>query len=230
VQKILFPMKYLRITTGYGVGSHQGSYAIDNAGKDTGADAVYAPFDGVVKKVWPSGNTVWLESSAKVLFANGAQDYATASFTHDNDVSDLKVGQKMKQGQLFYREGDKGIGDGKHLHLEIGRGKFTGTGWHKTGYTYEGTETWTINNGVKPESAFFLKEDTITINGNKYKWKTEDTMTDQDKKDLALGRLARKYKWREQVDAAKKLAEAIAKLNQSEAWLTKLVKIAQGKR
>ena len=55
-QKALFPMQYLNITQGYGVGTHKGTYAIDNAGRNTGIDNVVAPFDCKVKKIWNNGN------------------------------------------------------------------------------------------------------------------------------------------------------------------------------
>lgn len=188
MQYIKFPMKYLNITRGYGVASHRYSYAIDNAGKDTGIDNVYAPYDGFIKKIWPNGNTVWLESTSKVKFANGATDYCTTSYTHDNIVSNLRVGQKIKQGQVFYQEGTAGNATGNHIHLEVARGKFTGTGWHQTP-----DGLWAINNGIKPESAFYINGVTVKNSGG-YKWKKykEDNMVSS----TGVHRVTRLRLWR----------------------------------
>lgn len=157
-------MEYMNITTGVNEASHVGSNAIDCAGSDAGIDYVNAPFTGVIKKVYPYGNTVWLESLEPVEYADGTIDYATASFTHDNIVSDLKVGQVIQQWQIFYQEGTAGNATGNHIHLEIGRGKFTGTGWHLVG------TNWVINNSHLPYNAFWLKDETIVINGHGYPW------------------------------------------------------------
>ena len=164
-QKILFPMEYMNITTGVNEASHIGSNAIDCAGSDSGIDYVNAPFTGVIKKIWANGNTVWLESLEPVEYADGTIDFATASFTHDNNVSDLKVGQVIQQWQIFYQEGTAGNANGNHIHLEVGRGKFSGTGWHLVG------GNWVINNSYLPYNAFFLKDETIVINGHGYPWR-----------------------------------------------------------
>jgi hypothetical protein len=166
-QKILFPMEYMNITTGINEASHVGSNAIDCAGSDAGIDYVNAPFKGVIKKIYPFGHTVWLESLEPVEFADGTIDYATASFTHDNIVTDLSVGQVVQQWQIFYQEGTAGNATGNHIHLEIGRGRFTGTGWYQNA-----NGNWVINNSYIPYNAFFLR-DTIVINGRNYPWKKE---------------------------------------------------------
>lgn len=175
MQYIKFPMKYMNITQGVnGSFSHKGLLAIDNAGKNGGIDNVFAPFDGVIKRIWHGSNTVWLESTSKVKFADGKTDYCTASFTHDNNVTNLKVGQKIKQGQVFYQEGTFGNATGNHVHIDVARGKFTGNGWHQNKYG-----GWEINNAIHPEKAFFVNGVTI-INGFGYKWKKykEVTMVD----------------------------------------------------
>ena len=51
MEKPIFPSKYMRITQGYMEGSHQDSYAIDNAGKDIGISDLYAPYTGIIKKI-----------------------------------------------------------------------------------------------------------------------------------------------------------------------------------
>lgn len=163
--KALFPMTYLNISQGYGVGTHKGSYAIDNVGKDKGIDNVYAPFDCKIKKIWLNGHTVWVESLAPVQWANGTVAKATMSFTHDNTVSNLRVGQVIKQGQVFYQEGTAGFATGNHVHIECAKGSFVGTGWFLNRFNF-----WTINNMVKPESLLFITSKTKVVNTGGYKW------------------------------------------------------------
>ena len=166
MEKPIFPSKYIRITQGYNEGTHKDSYAIDNAGKDTGISDIYAPFTGIIKKIYSNdANEVWLESVDKVEYPDGTIDYLTVMFAHDNDVSNLFVGKRIKQGEVFYQEGTKGNVTGNHCHIECGRGKFTGTGWHKNSFGY-----WSINNAKKPEECLWL-DDTITVLSNKYKFK-----------------------------------------------------------
>ena len=63
MEKPLYPSKVMRITQGYNEGSHIDSFAIDDAGTDTGKDSIYAPFTGIVKKIYQSdANEVWFES------------------------------------------------------------------------------------------------------------------------------------------------------------------------
>ena len=63
MEKPLFPSKYIRITQGYNEGTHKDSYAIDNAGKDSEISDIYAPFTGIIKKIYSNdANEVWLES------------------------------------------------------------------------------------------------------------------------------------------------------------------------
>ena len=155
----------MRITQGYGVGTHRGTYALDDAGKDTGIETAYAPFDGVVKKIWANGNTVWLESLQPVEYADATIDYATVSMTHDNDISNLRVGQTVKQNAPFYQEGTAGNATGNHVHLECAKGRFTGTGWNQNSYGY-----WVINNPYKPHMMFWV--DGKIINGGGLNWKS----------------------------------------------------------
>ena len=43
MEKPLYPLKNMRITQGYNEGTHIDSYAIDDAGKDTGISKIRAP-------------------------------------------------------------------------------------------------------------------------------------------------------------------------------------------
>lgn len=171
MEKPIFPSKYLRITQGYQEGTHKDSYAIDNADKDSGISNIYAPFTGIIKKIYQNdANEVWLESIDKVEYADGTVDYMTILFAHANNVDNLFVGKKINQNDIFYQEGTKGNVTGNHCHIECGRGKFTGTGWHKNNSGY-----WSINNAKKPEECLWI-DDTITILDNhKYLFKKIST-------------------------------------------------------
>lgn len=173
MQRAIFPMQVMNITQGYGVGTHRASYAIDGAGKDAGIDAVFAPFDCVVKKTYtPDANEVWIESCEKVQYADGTEDYMTILFAHDNFIGDLYVGKKLKQGEVFYQEGTKGMSTGNHIHMECGKGKFTGSGWFKNAAGY-----WGILNAKKPQQCLFIEGKTTVKNDGGYTWKKTATRT-----------------------------------------------------
>ena len=167
MEKPLFPSKYMRITQGYREGTHEDSYAIDNAGKDTGISDIYAPFTGIIKKVYTNdANEVWLESIDKVEYPDGTIDYMTVLFAHDNDVSDLFVGKRIGRGEVFYQEGVKGNATGNHCHIECSKGKFTGTGWHKNNVGY-----WSINNAKKPEECLWIDDSIMVLDNHNYGFK-----------------------------------------------------------
>lgn len=167
MEKPLFPSKYMRITQGYNEGTHKSSFAIDNAGKDTGIDDIYAPYTGVVKKIYKTdANEVWLESTEKVEYADGTIDYLTMLFAHANNVDNLFVGKKINKGEAFYKEGTKGNASGNHCHIECGKGRFSNSGWHKNSSGY-----WSIDNGIKPESCLWIDDSIKILNDNSYKFK-----------------------------------------------------------
>lgn len=167
MEKPLYPSPYMRITQGYMTGSHKDSYAIDEGGMDSGIDHIKAPFTGVIKKIYTTdANEVWLESSDRVLYPDGTIDYMTVLFAHDNDVSNLFIGKTINRGEIFYQEGTKGNATGNHCHIECGRGKFTGTGWHKNS-----NGNWSINNGKKPEECFWVDDSIKILNSNGYTFK-----------------------------------------------------------
>jgi hypothetical protein len=167
MEKALFPLKYMRQTQGVnGEYSHQGTYAIDFGNRGT-KENLHAPFTGVIKKIYTqSGNGVWLESVDKVLWADGTIDYMTVLTLHDDDVSNLKVGDKVNQGQVYYQQGTAGNATGVHVHIEVGKGKFTGTGWYKNN-----NGIWMINNAVHPATALFLPEDVLVVDDGGNKWR-----------------------------------------------------------
>lgn len=168
MEKAMFPLAYMNITQGVnGSYSHMGTNAID-LGNRGYKEKVYAPFNGIIRKVYTkSGNFVWLESKEKVLWANGTMDYMTIMTGHDDDVSDLFVGKEIKAGEAYYEQGTAGNATGIHVHLEVGRGKFTGGGWYKNSQG-----KWTIQNSVRPDSALFVKPDTVIVNDAGYNWRT----------------------------------------------------------
>lgn len=167
MEKPLYPSVNMRITQGYQEGTHKGSFAIDEAGIDENISKIKAPYTGIIKKIYPNdANEVWLESIEKVEYPDGTLDYMTMLFAHADDVSDLFVGKRIKQGEEFYSEGTKGNTSGNHCHIECGQGKFTGTGWHKNENGY-----YSINNGRRPEDCLWIDETITIINDNNYNFK-----------------------------------------------------------
>ncbi len=177
MEKAVFMMDYLNVSQGAnGSFSHKGDKALDLAGKDTGIDDLKAPFTGIIKRIYTNVNAVWLESLEKVEYADGTKDYMTVMTLHDNDVSNLKVGDIIEQGKSYYNEGTRGYVTGNHIHLAVGKGKFTGNGWYKNEY-----DSWCINNQYDVHKALFLSDKTKIINGGGYNWiKTSVLSTDSN--------------------------------------------------
>ncbi|MEE0958387.1 MAG: hypothetical protein UH734_09995 [Ruminococcus sp.] len=77
-QKAMFIMDTVNISQGmYGSYSHQGSKAIDLAGRDGEIDPAYAPFDGKVVYISISAAYIVYQSLNPVEFADGTVDYMT---------------------------------------------------------------------------------------------------------------------------------------------------------
>ena len=168
MQKAVLNLNILKVTQGMNnTFSHKGVLAIDIAGHN----GFRAPFTGIIKKIYTKdANQVWLESTDKVKYADGTEDYMTLSIWHDNDVSNLKVGQVIKQGEVFYQQGTKGYVTGAHNHLTVGKGKFTGTGWYKNS-----VGNWCINNQYDITKALFVYDKTeIKKSGGYTRTKTSD--------------------------------------------------------
>lgn len=167
MEKAIYPLKNMRITQGYGIGTHINSYAIDDAGLNTGIEEIYAPFTGTIKKIYSKdANEVWLESDNPVEYPDGTIDYMTILFAHANDISNLYVGKKVSQKEAFYKEGTSGNATGNHCHIECARGKYQNPGWvaNKQGY-------YVIINGKKPEDCLWVEEETNIINNSGYNFK-----------------------------------------------------------
>ena len=195
---LTYPVKNMRITQTYAGGaSHKphttGSpkdYPIDEGGKDTGREYMYCPCDEViVKRIYGVGtsgtNTLWLQSTSKVYFADGTSDYCTIQITHpnDDDLLKMKVGQKFRRGEAICREGMDGA-TGNHLHISAGKGTIKGNGW-----TLSSTSKWvlTVNGSTdKPENLFYIDPDfTTVINNAGLKFKNLPTETTSAKTETA---------------------------------------------
>ncbi len=179
MEKPIFPSKHMRITQGYQEGTHKDSYAIDNAGKDYNIEEVYAPFTGIVKKIYPNdANEVWLESKEPVEYPDGTIDYMTILFVHANDISNLFVGKEITQNEPFYKEGTKGNATGNHCHIECARGRMEEPGWHKNNSGY-----WSINNGKKPEECLWIEDDIEILDNYGYSFKKIEKEEQQEQKE-----------------------------------------------
>ena len=180
MERPLYPSQYMRITQGMNEGTHRDSFAIDEAGSDSGIDYMKAPFTGVIKKIYTQdANEVWLESLEPVLYPDGTIDYMTMLFAHDNDVSNLKVGQIIKAGARFYEEGTAGNATGNHVHIECGKGKFTGSGWHQNRASY-----WSINNGKDITECLWIDDSIHILDSHQYTFKKiESEKVKEDKNE-----------------------------------------------
>lgn len=176
---LIYPFKTMNISQGYdesythkrhNTGTPK-DYPFDEAGADSGRDYFYCPCDEVVIKhiygVGTSGtNTVWIESTSKVIMPYG-EDYVTILITHsnDSDLEQFKTGQKFKRGEAMFREGTDGQATGNHLHVSIGTGSFTGSGWVENS-----NDAWvlkTTGTTLKPEQAFYIDKSFTTIKNSK---------------------------------------------------------------
>ena len=192
---LTYPCKVMNITQGYaGSYSHanhvNGSpvdYPIDEACGDSGRDYFHCPCNEMqiahIYGVGKSGtNTIWLESTDKVITPSG-EDYVTILVTHpnDDDLKQLSVGQTFTRGQQMFREGTDGNATGNHLHIAVGFGKFTGSGW-----VQNSAGAWvnkTTGEQLKPEDAFFLDPAFTTVysaKGLSFKEIPTDSVTAED--------------------------------------------------
>ena len=171
MEKAMYPMKDIRITQKHGEGTHKSCFAVDDAGIDGGISNVYAPFTGVIKKIYTAdANEVWLESINKVEYPDGTKDYMTIMFCHDNSVTSLYVGKVINQGEVFYQEGTKGNATGNHLHFECAKGKFTKSGWYEDASGY-----WSIINGKLATDCLWIDDSYDIKNTRGYTFKKVQT-------------------------------------------------------
>ena len=161
--------------------SHFGDCAIDI----TGLTYLKAPFTGIVKKIYESSNAVWLESINPVEYADGTVDYMTIMTLHDNDISDIHVGQKINQGQIYYNPGVKGYATGSHIHIAVGKGKFSDPGWYDNGQGI-----WCINNQYDITKALYLHKD-VKITSSMYNWNITDYSESNSESNKIIDQLAK---------------------------------------
>ena len=164
MEKFMYPCLYMRITQGYGEGSHRGSYAIDDGGSDSGKDYAIAPYSGTVKRIYSQyENEVFFVSDQPVQFACGLVDYATTMFCHQNSpmAYGMAVGKHYNQGEKIYIEGGRYQGKNSvfpsHFHLEFARG--TDANWHKN---KDGI--YCLNNSMKPQECCFINNNYHILN------------------------------------------------------------------
>ena len=175
---LTYPCKVMNITQGY-TGSYTHSqhnigspkdYPWDEACEGSGRSAMYCPCDEIkIKKIYGVGNrgtnTIWLESTSKVFFADGTNGYFTMLIIHpnDSDIRDLYVGQKFKRGQIICYEGTDGNATGNHFHFSTGKGK-NGT-WTENS---RGKWVLTCSGGTyKPEKLFYIDPAFTTIKNSR---------------------------------------------------------------
>lgn len=122
----IWPSEVLYLTQrAYGQYSHQTQNAVDMI---TMNGRAYAPFTGRIVRMdtsYSACNAVWLESTSKVVYADGSVDYMTVIFMHDNYIWDLYVGQVVRQGEFFYDMGTAGNASASHIHIAVIRGKYS---------------------------------------------------------------------------------------------------------
>ena len=179
MDKLYFPMQTLRVTQGYGVAyggvkantySHKGGYALDLGGADGGADWLYAPCDMVVRRIYGSYNAVWFESLEDIEGVGGTVIMLCLHMNNsDREALGMRVGKVFKRGEKCYREGMSGKVTGTHVHLELGRGPMTGTGW-----AVNAQGVWVINRPLVPSEVFTLGADVKVVNTGGYAWKREN--------------------------------------------------------
>lgn len=101
---------------------------------------VFAPFTGVVKQIDPEWGFVLFQSKNKVYYADGTLAYMTVGFLHDENVSDLHVGQVIRQGEKFYDAGGQGYGYSgaydRHVDMSILKGRINSVTRYGRGDTY----------------------------------------------------------------------------------------------
>ena len=162
MEKAVLNIDILNVTQGMnGSYSHKGDLAIDISR----LSGLRAPFTGTIKRIYTNCNAVWLESNEKVKFADGTEDYMTIMTLHDNSVTSLYVGKTIKQGEIYYQQGTKGKVTGAHIHMAVGKGKFSGSGWYQNQYG-----NWPINNQYDITKALFVYKD-VNQKNPMYDWK-----------------------------------------------------------
>ncbi|MEG1506718.1 MAG: hypothetical protein RR478_04385 [Bacilli bacterium] len=206
MQKAIFGMETMNCTQGMGVGTHAYSYAMDFAGLDGGINYLMAPFTGKIVKTYEAdANEVWLESLGPVLFADGTKDFMVMMCCHADDISNLFVGKIIEQGDKnWYREGNKGMSTGNHVHIECGKGRFDGIGWHKNEVGY-----WGINNSYPLNKCLFVPNDFNIISNGGVEWTRTENWVVEEK--IFVGKPIERNDNVDQVEVFKNITELRAR-------------------
>ena len=177
---LTYPCKVMNITQGY-TGSYTHSqhntgspkdFPWDEACSGSGRDWMYCPCDEMkVVGIYGVGargtNTLWLQSTRIVFFADGTSGYFVLLITHpnDDDLKKIKKGQIFKRGDKICREGTDGNATGNHFHFSAGKGVMTGNGWDENS-----KGKWVLTCSVataKPEQLFYIDPEFTTIKNSK---------------------------------------------------------------
>ena len=167
---LTYPCKVMRITQSCnGTASHllhtlgfPSDFPIDEGCESTGRSYMHCPCDEMkITRIYGVGNkgtnTLWLESTSPVLFADGTEDFFTLLITHPDDtyLKKLRAGQKFTRGEKICPEGKDGA-TGVHFHFSGGKGKMKNRGWIKNS---KGKWVLTVTGRTEsPEKLFFVDE------------------------------------------------------------------------
>jgi len=200
---LIYPTKVMNITQNYAQSySHKPhttgnikDYPIDEACEDSGRSYFYCPCDEIkIVKIYGVGNggtnTLWLQSTSKVIFADGTSNYVTIMVTHPNDdtLKGLKVGQTFKRKAAMFLEGTDGQATGNHFHIAVGKGTMTEGGWQQNS-----NGKWVLRTSAgacKPEAAMYVDSSFTTIkssNGISFKKLSETSSTKKTSSKYTTG-------------------------------------------
>ena len=175
---LIYPTKKMYISQSYtGNYSHNlnskgtpKDYPIDESCGSNAKDYFYCPCDEmIVKRIYGVGgkgtNTIWLESTSKVLLANGKESYVTIMVIHpeDDTLKNIKKGDKYKRGEKMFVEGSDGNSTGNHFHISVSAAKYVSGGWEENN-----KGAWVIKGKpIKPEDAFWLDENFTKVSNSR---------------------------------------------------------------
>ena len=177
LENLLFPFEYLYCTQG----EHDTDYyAMDFSGWGASGKVnkcpLYAPVSIKCVRIGSLASNeptcVW-ESLEQVNFVDGTTDYVTIAISHDDNFSSYSVGDIRNQGEVFGHTGTTGEVTGDHIHMIVGKGKYTG-------YYHTPKGHWTLNNQTHINLCMGVN-DTYIIQGLGINWQEfSDTPTPPD--------------------------------------------------
>lgn len=195
MQNLIYPMKvisftqleYQQPTDTIKNPSHRYIPAIDMNGINGGIESCYAPCDLRVFKIDTYANTVYYSTLEKVMCADGIARWLTIALTHDNDITDTKVGQIFLTGQKCYDEGIKNA-TGNHVHIEVANG----INQQKAYHNINGNRVWRFHPDaeLKPTEVFFALSGwnvlrTGYTRGVTFKW-VDGRYLEEEEEDMKL--------------------------------------------